>query len=78
MNIRAAGFSILLVILLITQLPTMFCALSHSPDGYVENMDTTETVNKIEGLIGCITPTSAVGMFLFVVGGVAAALVDQR
>jgi len=77
MNLRGTIGLILVVILLVTQLPTMLCVLSHSPDGDIENTSTTETVNNIEGLIGCITPTSALGMVLFVVGGVVAALIEQ-
>lgn len=77
MNPRGAIALILVAILLITQLPTMFCALSHTPDGDIEDTSTTETANSIESLIRCITPTSAFGMFLFVVGGVVAALIDE-
>lgn len=77
MNPRGIITLILVAILLITQLPTMFCVLSHSPDGDIENTSTTETADSIESLIGCITPTSAFGMFLFVVGGVVAALIED-
>lgn len=77
MNPRGIFALILVVILLITQFPTMFCVISHSPDGDIEDTTTTETVNKIESLLRCVTPTSAFGMFLFVVGGVVATLMEQ-
>lgn len=77
MNPRGVIALILVVVLLITQLPTMICVLSHSPDGDMEDVTTAETANNIESLLRCVTPTSAFGIFLFVVGGAVAALVEQ-
>lgn len=77
MNPRGIIILILVAILLITQLPTMFCVLAHSPDGDIEDTSTTETANNIGNLLGCITPTSAVGVIFFVVGGFVAALLNE-
>ena len=54
-------FTLLLVgFLLATQLPSLICILSHTPEGDLEDTpDTTETVNEIEALVRCITPESA-------------------
>lgn len=77
MNMQGTIISVLMAILLITQLPTMFCVLAHSPDGNIEDTSTTETTNNIKNLVQCITPTSAFGLILFVVGGFVTALLNQ-
>lgn len=77
MNPRRTIVILLLIVLLITQLPTIFCVLDQSPGGDIEDTNTTETANNIEDLVGCITPTSAFGLFFFIVGGFAAALLNE-
>lgn len=77
MNVRGIIILILVAILLITQLPTMFCVLAHSPNGDIEDTSTAETANNIGNLLKCITPTSVFGVVLFVPGGFVAALLNE-
>lgn len=76
MNLRSTIMLGLVVLLILTQLPTMFCILSNTPDGDIENVSNSETMSGVNSLIGCITPTSIFGVILFVGGEALVILLD--
>lgn len=77
MNPRVAIQLVLLIFLIITQLPTMSCVMSHTPEGDIENASNSETFAGIESLIRCVTPSSIMGVIIFVGGEALAAYLDR-
>lgn len=76
MDLRITIALVVVVLFILTQLPTIGCILSHSPEG---DLDTTtaETGDKIVGLVSCVPPTSKFGLALFLVGGLLGGLIEQ-